>query len=137
MAAPKSDFDALYGQALELTKAFPEYQFKTVTAMLVVIGWLISSAPAQKFIETHHQIAIPWGVAAFVLLAALKGVWIFGHARRIRSIRDRLLELAPAHDLTEQSLVQFELGRILPVSYFLVNTILCIAGSVVLLLLRP
>ena len=30
MAPRTSDFDAMYGQAMEPVKAFPEYQFKTV-----------------------------------------------------------------------------------------------------------
>jgi len=136
MAAPSSDFDALYGQATELAKAFPEYQFKTVTAMLVVIGWLVSSETAQKFIRDHADAALPWGTAAFLLLAILKAVWIYGHVKRLDKLHKRLLELAPAHSLSPEGLEQLNIGRVLPATYLLVNTVLCMVGAVVLWLLR-
>lgn len=135
MAAPSSDFEALYNQAMELVKAFPEYQFKTVTAMLVIIGWLVSSETAQKFIRLHAETVLPWGTAAFGLLAVLKAIWIYGHSKRISALHARLLELAPVHSLSAESLTQLNVGRVLPVTYLLVNTVLCIAGSVVLWLL--
>lgn len=132
MAAPSSDFEALYGQATELAKAFPEYQFKTVTAMLVVLGWLISSDSAQLFIRQHSDYSLPLGVFAFALLAVLKTIWIYGHVRRMQSLHVRLLQLAPLHGLTPEALSQLNLGTFLPASYVVVNVVLCAAGSVVL-----
>ena len=134
MAAPSSDFDALYGQATDLVKAFPEFQFKTVTAMLVIIGWLISSDTAQKFIKHNADFVLPWGIAAFVLLAALKGIWIHGHWKRMNALHSRLAQLAPAHSLSAEGLAQLRIGGVLPATYFLVNTVLCAVGIVVLCL---
>jgi hypothetical protein len=132
MAAPSTDFDVLYSQAIELFKAFPEYQFKTVTAMLVIIGWLISSETAQKFIRLHPDTALPWGIAAFSLLAVLKGVWVYGHYNRINLLHARLVQLAPSQSLSAESLAQLKIGKVLPLTYVLVNAMLCAAGSVVL-----
>lgn len=135
MAAPTTDFDVLYSQAIDLAKAFPEFQFKTVTAMLVVLGWMISSETAQLFIRSHAHIALPLGTAAFALLACLKAVWISGHYKRMKAMHERLVQLAPAHALSAESLAQIGFGRVLPVTYAFVNFVLCGAGVTVLALL--
>lgn len=132
MSTPSSDFDALYGQAVELVKVFPEYQFKTVTAMLVIIGWLVSSEAAQKFIRRHADTMLPLGVATFALLAFLKAIWILGHCRRMNALHSPLVHLAPSHNLSAESLVQFKIGKILPATYLLVNLVLCTVGAFVL-----
>lgn len=135
MAAPSSDFEVFYGQATDLAKAFPEYQFQTVAAMLVIIGWLVSSDVAQQFIALHANTALPWGIAAFVLLAVLKGIWIYRHYARMNVLYANLVRLAPGQSLSIESLAQLNIGKMLPVTYVIVNTVLCIAGSVVLWLI--
>ena len=132
MAAPSTDFEALYDQATELLKAFPEYQFKTVTALLVIIGWLVSSDTAQHFIFIHRATTLPLGVAAFYLLAVLKAIWIYGHHRRVNDLHLRLVELAPANSMSAEAVAQLSLGWVLPLTYLLVNVMLCTTGSVVL-----
>ena len=132
MATPSSDFDALYGQAIELSKAFPDHQFKTVTAMLVVIGWLVSSETAQKFICRHSGTALPLGIAAFGLLVVLKAVWIHGHYHRVNELHARLVRLAPSQSLTAESVAQLKIGKVLPLTYLLVNAVLCAVGATVL-----
>ena len=100
--------------------------------MLVIIGWLVSSDTAQKFIRLHADIALPLGIAAFALLAVLKTIWIYGHYQRMRSLHERLVELAPIHALSAESLAQLSIGRTLPATYLLVNVVLCTVGAVVL-----
>ena len=64
MAAPSSDFDALYSQAIELFKAFPEYQFKTVTAMLVIMSdkSLSPHFDSIRFFKPHFCL-VGWGIS--------------------------------------------------------------------------
>ena len=105
-----SDFDALYSQAIELFKAFPEFQFKTVTEMLVILGWLVSSDTAQKFIKLHSDVALPAGIAAFALLLILKSLWILGHYNRVKALHQRLVVMAPDHGLSAELARQHDIA---------------------------
>jgi len=135
-AAP--EFDLLYSQATELFKAFPEFQFKTVTALLVIIGWLVTSEGAQRFISHNSVVALPATVIAFALLIAFKFLWIIGHYRRMAAMHRRLVELAPSKGLPPESVSVLRLGPVLPISYLVVNVLLCLAAvTVVWLICHP
>lgn len=134
-ADPAAEFDLLYAQGSELFKAFPEYQFKTVTALLVIIGWLVTSESAQKFIAQHAGIAMPATFMACGVLVCFKFVWIGGHYARMRLLHDRLVALAPAKGLTAASVDCLRLGPMLPLTYLVVNVLLCSATMVVVWLI--
>jgi hypothetical protein len=131
----KSEFDLIYSQAVELTKAFPEYQFKSVTALLIIIGWLITSQGAQSFINMHASITLPGSIVAFALLLTMKFIWILGHQRRINRMHARLVTLAPSVHLPVTSLDALRLGPILPVTYLIVNVIMSVVVVVVVWLI--
>lgn len=129
------EFDLLYSQASELFKAFPEFQFKTVTALLVIIGWLVTSGGAQTFIHDNAAVALPSAIVAFGLLIAFKFVWVIGHYRRIRDMHGRLVALAPIKGLSVESVAVFDMRPVLPVTYLVVNVLLSSAALTVIWLI--
>jgi hypothetical protein len=137
MAASNSslEFDLLYSQATELFKAFPEFQFKTVTALLVIIGWLVTSGGAQTFIHDNSAVALPSSVIAFGLLIIFKFVWIIGHYRRMREMHRRLIALAPMKGVSVESVAVFDLRPVLPATYLVVNILLSSAAVTVIWLI--
>ena len=132
------EFDLLYSQATELFKAFPEFQFKTVTALLVIIGWLVTSSGAQTFIHDNSAVALPSSIIAFSLLIIFKFVWIHGHYRRMRETHRRLVALAPLKGVSVESVAVFDLRPVLPATYLVVNVLLSLAAvTVVWLICHP
>ncbi len=132
---PKSEFDLLYAQVVELTKAFPEFQFKTVATLSVIIGWLITSEGAQAFVKTHEVVTLPGSMLAFGVLIVLKFIWIVGHKRRIDQMHARLVLLAPGAELPPTALDFLRLGPVLPATYIVVNVIMSAVGMVVVWLI--
>jgi len=140
MATTKTsnDFDLVYSQATELFKAFPEFQFKTVTALLVIIGWLVTSDGAQKFINVNAVVTLPATIVAFAFLVAFKFVWIIGHYKRMRELYAQLSMLAPAQGVSVESIATLRLSPVLPATYLVVNILLCLAAvTVVWLICHP
>ena len=131
----KSEFDLLYAQATEAAKAFPEYQFKTVAAMSVIIGWLITSDGAQKFIKLHASVTLPGAMLAFGLLIGLKVIWILGHQGRMNDMHARLAKLATTEGVSPSVLDFMRPGRLLPATYLLVNVVLSVVGMAIVWLI--
>jgi hypothetical protein len=131
----KSEFDLLYTQAIEVAKAFPEYQFKTVAAMSIIIGWLITSEGAQKFIKVHASVTLPGAMLAFGLLIGLKFIWILGHQRRMNHMYARLVKLAATEGVSPSALDFIPLGKLLPATYIIVNVVLSVVGMVIVWLI--
>jgi hypothetical protein len=135
---PPTEFDLVYAQAVDLFKAFPEYEFKTVAALTVIIGWLVTSDGAQAFIKTHAAVTLPGTELAFGLLIVLKSIWILGHYRRMNRMHCHLVGLAKSNELPPSAVEMLRLGPILPITYFLVNVVLStVAIAVVWLICSP
>ena len=133
--APDRDFNLLYGQASDLLKNLPEFQFKTIAAVVVIIGWLVTSEGARTFVRSVADIAVPANTIAFVLLFIFKVIWIVGYYRRLRSVYRRLVGLAPAVGVSQETLAVFDLSPVLPVTYVVMNGILCAAAVTVVWLI--
>lgn len=132
------EFDLVYLQATELLKAFPDFQFKTVTALLVIIGWLVTSEGAQKFIHLNAATTLPATLATFALLVAFKFVWIIGHFRRMRELYAQLTILASEQGVSINCIAGLRLSPLLPATYLVVNILLCVAVvAVVWLICHP
>lgn len=121
------EFDLMYSQLNDLSKAFPEFQFKTVTALLLIIGWLVTSVSAQGFIKLNATVTFPATIIAFSLLVVFKSIWIVGHYRRIRVLHNKIETIALENDLAVESVSALRLGIILPVTYFAINVLLSTA----------
>lgn len=131
VARDLAEFNLVYGQAVERAKGFPEAQFKTVAALLVIDGWLLTATTAQDFIRAHAWLLLPATVVAFVLLIAFKGLWIAAYQRRSKSLHARLVALAREGGLSIETVSMFDEGPLLPVSFFVVNVLACASVIVI------
>lgn len=122
-----AEFNLVYGQAVERAKGFPEAQFKTVAALLVIDGWLLTASTAQDFIRAHAGIVLPATVMAFALLIAFKALWISAHQRRSKDLHARLVVLATEGGLSVETVSIFDDGVLQPVSFFIVNVLACLS----------
>jgi len=121
------EFDLMYSQLYDLSKALPEFQFKTVTALLVIIGWLVTSVSAQGFIKLNSSVTLPATIFVFGLLVVFKSIWIFGHYHRIRGLHKKIENLAIETGLTVDSVSALKLSIVLPATYFVINVLLSAA----------
>lgn len=126
-----AEFSLIYEQAKECFKAFPEYQFKTVSAILIIIGWLLTATSAQIFIAQHSTVTLPATLFAFCMLMFFKFVWILGHYQQMRRLHERLVGLAKSEGFSSETVEVFKLSAVLPATYLMVNVLLCSAVIVV------
>jgi hypothetical protein len=132
---PTREFELVYGQATDLLKSFPDFQFKTITAIVIIIGWLVTSESAQRFIHSHSSIAMPATVLAFGTLVVFKFIWILGYYRQLRSTYRHLVELASNAGIRSETLAIFRLTPVLPVTYLVIHIILNAAAITVVWLI--
>lgn len=129
------EFTIIYSQAEVLLKTFPEYQFKTVTAVVIVLSWLLTAETAQNFIRTHADITFPATAMAFSLLTALEYIWLKAHSNRIQQsylkLKVLIVELEMSHDCIDL----FNLDKRLYITYFMVNLLMSIAVIVTVYLI--
>ena len=118
------EFDLIYQQALEANKSFPEYQFKTVSALLIIIGWLLSSTTAQTFIKQNCEITLLGSILAFALLIVFKIIWVSRHYNITKNTHKKLLGYAKRDNLDIEAIEIFKVGPVLPITYTVVNIIL-------------
>lgn len=121
------EFNLVYGQAVELAKGFPDSQFKTLASLFVVIGWLLTAATAQAFIKAHASLALPGTIALFTLLIVFKGIWIAGYYERANTLHGRLATIANAQKLSMDTVETFKVTPLVPVTFFVVDLVTCIA----------
>ena len=89
----KEQFSALYGSYARAYERFVENAYKVTTLMLVVLGWLLSSETARKFLHEDHAVLM-----LCVLLIALAALSIFTTFLRLTrlsvTLRAKLDQLA-------------------------------------------
>ena len=129
------EFNLVCGQADSLAKGFPEAQFKTVAALFVIVGWLLTASTAQTFIRSHAAILLPATVLAMAALICFKAVWIFGYYSRARKLHSRLVLLARAQGLAPEAVEALCVGPTIPLTFFMINAIVCASIVVVVWLI--
>ncbi len=128
-AAEKGKFLILYGSYSRAYERFLENGFKALATFLVVLGWLLSSDTAQKFLAANA--AMRWGAIALIVLAALFVVSTFRHVSRLSmSLRSKLDELA---FLEPSFYEQYRITRLIYWSVVGQNLLLCLFAVCVLL----
>jgi hypothetical protein len=131
----QQEFDIIYSQAENLLKTFPEYQFKTITAMIIVIGWLLTAETAQIFIRANADIVVPATAVTFTVLAVFKILWIKLHVGKIQLSYLRLKVLAEKLGLSDDSIDIFNIGSVITYTYFVINTLMSVAVFVTVYLI--
>ena len=126
-----TEFNLLYAQASDLAKGFPEAQFKTIAALFVVVGWLLTASTAQAFIRSHAALLLPATVFAFSLLALFKALWIYAYCKKSEALYARLSTLARAEGLSVDTVEVFRVGRLVPLTFFAINVVVCASVIVI------
>jgi len=120
----QQEFDIIYSQAETLLKTFPEYQFKTVTAMIIVIGWLLTAETAQIFIHANADVVLPATAFTFTVLGVFTILWTKIHVGKIQLSYVRLKVLAEKLGVSNDSIDLFNIGSLLAYTYFVINTLM-------------
>lgn len=120
----QQEFDIIYSQAETLLKTFPEYQFKTVTAMIIVIGWLLTAETAQIFIHANADVVLPATAFNFTVLGVFTILWTKIHVGKIQLSYVRLKVLAEKLGVSNDSIDLFNIGSLLAYTYFVINTLM-------------
>jgi hypothetical protein len=131
----QQEFDLIYSQAEQLLKTFPEYQFKTATAMIIVIGWLLTAQTAQTFIQANANVVLPATGVTFSILAGFKILWIKIHVGKINQCYLRLKSLANQLGVSNDSIDIFNLGSLITYTYIVINTLMSAAVFVTVYLI--
>lgn len=121
-------FDLMYAQAVELGKAFPDFQFKTVTALSVFIGWMVTSDGAQNFVAKHSDVSMAGASIAFGFLILFQFIWILGHYKLSQGIFFKLVELAAENGISDSVIDVLKPRWLLVATYLVVNLLLCSAA---------
>lgn len=91
-AINKERFQELYGSYARAYERFLENGFKTSTALLVILGWLLSSSNAQNYFAKHDHDR--WVAIGLIFLAAVFLCLTFHRLSSVsRSLRARLDKL--------------------------------------------
>ena len=120
----QQEFDIIYSQAETLLKTFPEYQFKTVTAMIIVIGWLLTAETAQIFIHANADVVLPATAFTFTVLGVFTILWTKIHVGKIQLSYVRLKVLAEKLGVSNDRIDLFNIGSLLAYTYFVINTLM-------------
>ena len=122
-------FDRLYSQSWELTKLFPDYQFRFSTALAVVLGWILTSKETQDFIIAHRSLSRYGTILLVATLVALHSRWVLRHAGQLQLCYEELVKAARDLDSAPPALLEGVrlVDRFLPISYIIINVILCAA----------
>lgn len=129
------EFELLYSQVNELSKALPEHQFRTATALLVIIGWIITSTGAQGFIRLNTIVVLPATLLAFGLLIAFKLYWILKHYRKSCQLQSKLEALAMEIGVSVDGVSAFRPSPVIAITYFIINVLLCLAAVITVVLI--
>ncbi len=125
----KERFNALYSSYARAYERFVENAYKTTTLMLVILGWLLSSDTARRFL--HEERAV---LAVCILLIGVAAVSIWATFRRLTalsaSLRMKLDELAY---MDSESYDQHRIVAPMVVAVIGQNILLCLLIEVLLL----
>jgi hypothetical protein len=73
-ADPKVAFDNLYNSLVEYQQLFFESSLRATTLLLLIMGWIITSDNATKFLHDHEQEARIGGWALVICAIAYVGL---------------------------------------------------------------
>ncbi len=122
----KDRFQFLFTQSAELAKALPTYQFQFSAALVIVLGWLLTSEDATKFVRVN---AVPARIGSVVLVTCLvlfHSLWLLRHVRRANRLHRELTRFAKLTFPDSEALVDsVSIDRFLPWSYVIVNLLIC------------
>jgi len=125
----KEQFSALYGSYARAYERFVENAYKVTTLMLVILGWLLSSDTARKFLNGDHLVLI-----LCVLLIALAAISIFTTFRRLTRLSAALrLKLDQLAYIDSTSYDQHRISRPMIIAVIGQNLLLCALIEVLLL----
>lgn len=127
--AAEKAFDRLYSQSWELTKLFPDYQFRFSATLAVVLGWILTSKETQAFIISHRSLSSYGTILLAATLVAFHSRWVLKHARQVQLCYAELAKAALDLDSVSPALLEGVrlVDRFLPISYIIINVILCTA----------
>ena len=129
------EFQLLSDQAKELFKAFPELEFKTLAALTIIIGWLLTSGNAQQFLSTHSFLSQLGTTIAMGSFAIVQIAFLRGHYKKIETVLGQLEKLAVERGFSSVVVDTYRVSPILPVSYALINIVFSSAIVVVVYVL--
>lgn len=135
-AVAEKAFDRLYAQSWELTKLFPDYQFRFSATLAVVLGWILTSKETQSFIINNRLLSRYGTVILTSTLVVFHSRWVLRHARQAHRCYAEL-EMMSRQLLNNSEAL---LGAVtlvdwfLPISYIIVNVLLC--GAICLVVLN-
>jgi hypothetical protein len=120
----------LVAQCSEVTKSFPDLQFRFSAAIAIVLGWVLTSQEAKSFIGKHASVSRIGAVVLCGMLVIFHSIWVFKHYKRADRIHIELNEFA-TRVLPEGKafLESLRIDPFLPWSYLAVNLFVC--GAIV------
>ena len=128
-------FKDLLEQCRDLTRAFPEYQFKLSAALAVVLGWLLTSSSAGDFIARHPDASRSGICVIMASIVAGHLGWVFRHVRRADACHAELKRAAHGLGIQAPALLEsLRLDPFLPWSYVLLTVLICAANITIVFL---
>ena len=122
----KDRFQFLFAQASDLSKALPTYQFQFSAALVIVLGWLLTSSGAAGFIQRNRVFSRAGATVLVICLISFHGLWVARHVRRANRLHQALAILAKASYPGSESLIEsVSIDPFLPWSYIIVNALIC------------
>ena len=120
-------FDRLYSQSWELTKLFPDYQFRFSATLTVILGWILTSKETQDFVIAHRSLSRYGTILLATTLVAFHSRWVLKHASQLQLFYAELTKVARDLDSAPPALLEGVrlVDRFLPISYIIINIILC------------
>lgn len=133
--AAEKAFERLYSQSWELTKLFPEYQFRFSATLALVLGWILTSKDTQNFIATHRPLSQYGTILLTATLVVFHSRWVLRHARQLHACYAELSEITKHLHSNPKALLESVrlVDNFLPISYIIINFILCAAICLVVL----
>lgn len=127
----KDRFQFLFGQASELAKALPTYQFQFSAALVIVLGWLLTSEGASKFIQHNPSVSRAGSIVLVVCLVCFHSLWVSKHVQRANRVHEALATCARTSFPDSEALIDsVRIDPFLPWSYVIVNALMC--GAILL-----
>jgi hypothetical protein len=128
----KDRFQITFNQASELAKALPGYQFQFSAALVIVLGWLLTSQRAAEFLSAHPGLAKVGSAILVTCLIVFHAAWLLRHVRRAQALHRELRSLAQDVFVGSDALVEsVRIDPFLPWSYMAVNGLICSAILIV------
>jgi len=132
----KDRFQFLFAQTADLAKALPSYQFQFSAALTFVLGWLMTSENAGKFLRANPLLSRTGVVLLVSSLIVCHTFWVFRHVARAKRLHAELSRFAAKSFPDAKALIDsVSIDAFLPWSYIVINVLMCGAILVVCWLL--